>query len=55
MSGKRSESSTRGTPPRLIADDPVHVDSSILLAGFDSGFGLGPEITVHQTRIGRRS
>ena len=55
--GKRRESSTRGargSPPRLIADDPIHVDSSILLEALDSGFGLGPEITVHRTRIGRR-
>src|SRR5205814_414762 len=40
-SGKRCESSTRGagrSPPRLIADDPIHVDSPILLVGFDSGF-----------------
>ena len=57
-SGKRRESSTRGargSPPRLIADDPIDVDSPILLVRFDSGFGLGPEITVHRPRIGRRS
>jgi hypothetical protein len=57
-SGKRGESSTsgaRGSPPRLIADDPVHVDGPILLVGFDSGFGLGPEITIDRPRIGRRS
>src|SRR5438132_83840 len=57
-SGKRGESCTRGargSPPRLIADDPIHVDTPILLVGFDSGFGLGPEVAVHRTRIGRRS
>ena len=52
-SGKRGERSTRGSrgsPPRLVADDSVRLGSPILLVGFDSGFGLRAKVTIHSAQ-----
>jgi hypothetical protein len=57
-SRQRRQSSSRGacwSPPRLVADDPVRLDTPVLLVGFDSGFGLRAKVTIHSARISRRS
>src|SRR6266478_222502 len=57
-SGKRGKSSprgSRGSPPRLVADDSVRLDTPILLVRFNSGFGLRAKVTIHSARISRRS
>jgi len=52
---KSSPRGARGSPPRLIADDSIHLYTPILLVSFDSGFGLRPKVTIHRARISRRS
>jgi len=32
----------------LIAYNTIHMSTPILLVGFDRGFGLQPEITIHR-------
>src|SRR6266403_455362 len=57
-SGKRGERSTRGSrgsPPRLVADDSVRLDTPIQLVRFNSGFGFRAKVTIHSARISRRS
>jgi hypothetical protein len=52
--GERSARGSRRSPPRLVANDPIHVNTTILLVGFDSGFGLRPEVTIDSARISGR-